>query len=376
VDVDLDGAADLVSWDGRALSLRKAGAGGAFADAAKGWSVALEAECLGIAPCPVAGKPGVLLSTPGRPVLLTAGAKGWRKSFLPDAGKLASRLGLASACIVADLDNDGFADVLQPGAAGGVLWRGKAGGFAKPVASAVTAGHGGAVAAVADFNADGALDIFLAGSETNSMWENDGKGGFRDRFSGCGSISYKCPGGASDVEAADLNHDGRPDLCVAYAKRDLLYHWSRGYGAFGEEGEVRLTATRVEPGKPAPGQQAVGVGDFNNDGSDDLAVVLTDGQLHCYFNDNMDMPGLRLRLPKAAAAVATASCWMGGKHPFCVGTAVVSGHSPAAYVAARHPGKVTVKWRMPGKGPQTKVVKVEDAPLDVILAPAKPAKGK
>ena len=50
--------------------------------------------------------------------------------------------------------------------------------------------------------------------------------------------------------------------------------------------------------------------------------------------------------------------------------------SPAAYVAARYPGKVTVKWRMPGKGPQTKVVKVEDAPLDVILALAKPAKKK
>ena len=297
VDIDGDGLADLVSWDGEKLSVRLAGKRRQVQAGRRRFLAGL-GGCLGLTPCSTDGRPGVLVSSSGKPLLLVAdGSRGWKQ--VPLTGEIEEDLGQPSACVVADLDNDGFADVLQPAERGGVFWMGKAGGFEKPLRSAVATGGGTALAALGDFAEKGRLDVFLAGQEKNTLWENDGKGKFREVLRFGGSLSYKCPAGASDVQVMDLNHDGRHDLCLAYEQSDLHYHFNRGFRSFAEEGELRLPGTQANAGQPRLGQKAVAAADFNGDGSLDLAVLLTNGDLVCCFNDKMGVPGVRLRLPRA-----------------------------------------------------------------------------
>lgn len=373
VDVNRDGLSDLVTWDGTSLSLRLAGKDGKFKAAGAEWSRRLEAGCTGIAACSTDGGPGVLLGTHRGPVMLAAkGKKGWSLVSLPGSGTGEEP---SSPCVVADLDGDGRVDVLQPGVESGLLWNGRAKGFGKPAKTAVAAGPGAAKAAVGDFNQDGALDIFLSGAQRNSLWENDGRGRFKNVFERGGSISYKCPPRAAEVRAMDLNHDGRQDLCFVYPAQGIVYHFNRGFRAFGEEGEVRLPGLEGKPGR-AVGQLAMAVADFDGAGSQDLVVLVTTGEICCYTNDQMDMPGLRLRLAKGVTGPITVSCWQGEKFPVCVGSVAVAGHSPPSYVSAQVAGPVTIRWCIPGKGAQVKKVIAEDGLVDVEVAPDKPKAGK
>jgi len=224
--------------------------------------------------------------------------------------------------------------------------------------------------AIGDFDATGRLDVFLGGAEKNTLWANSGKGTFREVLSHGGSLSYKCPPGASDGKAMDLNHDGWPDLCLVYSSADLLYHFNRGFRSFGEEGEVRLGGLAAAPGQPRTGQKALAVADFNQDDSQDLAVACTDGTVYCYFNDLSDMPGVRLRLGKGLAGPVTVTCHMGPKGSAVVTAASVVGPSPAAFLGARRPGKVTIAYRLPGKGQQTRSVVLVRAVRDVVVTGA------
>jgi hypothetical protein len=363
VDMDGDGLADLLSWDGEKLSVRLAGKDGTF-HAANGLSLPL-ANCLALAPCSTDGRPGVLASLNGAPLLLTAdGAKGWTKTELPGGD---GDFGRPSACVVADLDNDGFVDVLQPAERGSLLWKGKAGGFEKPRRVAIATGGGTALAAVGDFDQDGLLDIFLAGQEKNTLWENEGKGNFREVLRYSGSPSYKCPVGACGAQAMDLNHDGRTDICLIYEQNDLLYHFNRGFRSFASEAEVRLPGTQTNPGGLRVGQRAIAAADFNGDGSCDLAVLLTNGDLVCCFNEMMGVPGVRLRLAQGMTGPVTVSCWVGDDYSFCSGVVSVPGHSPAAFISTRNPGECRIKYRLPGGTEQVKTVVVEDGPKEVVL---------
>ena len=369
VDVDGDGLADLLSWDGKKLSVRLAGKDGTFhrggAPGTLGHLSLPLADCLALAPCSTGGRAGVLVSRDGPPLLLTAdGVKGWTKTELPGGNE---DFGRPSTCVVADLDNDGFVDVLQPAERGSLLWKGKAGGFDRPRRVAVATGGGTALAAVGDFDQDGLLDIFLAGQEKNTLWENDGKGNFHEVLRFSGSPGYKCPIGACGVQALDLNHDGRTDLCLIYEQDELLYHFNRGFRSFASEAEVRLPGTQANPGELRVGQRAIAAADFNGDGSCDLAVLLTNGDLICCFNEMTGVPGVRLRLARGMTGPVTASCWGGDDYAFCSGVASVPGHSPAAFISTRNPGACRIKYRLPGGTEQVRKVVVEDGPKEVTL---------
>ncbi|MGA2501853.1 MAG: VCBS repeat-containing protein, partial [Tepidisphaeraceae bacterium] len=307
--------------------------------------------------CPADGRPGVLVSTQGAPILLAAQPDGWKQIPLP---KSEGNIGRVSPCIVADLDNDGCVDILQPGETGGVLWRGKDGSFHEPVKSPVCTGGGVARHAVADFNEDGFADIFLSGAEKNTLWENDGKAAFTDVLRFAGSVSYKCPPGAA-IAAIDLNHDGRADLCLGYPNGDLKYHFNRGFRSLAEENELRL------PGAGRVGLLSFASADFNGDGSADLAVLQSDGTVRVYFNDRIDAPALLLRLPKGITGPVTVSCWTAEKIPTMTGFAIVPGHAPGVYLPIRDKGTVHLKYRFPARPPATMSVKVADGTSEVVL---------
>ena len=68
-DLNGDGLADLVSFDGAEVSLRLAGADGTFRAGDGVGRYKADAECIGLSACPAGRRAGVLLSTPGRPLL-------------------------------------------------------------------------------------------------------------------------------------------------------------------------------------------------------------------------------------------------------------------------------------------------------------------
>jgi hypothetical protein len=356
VDLDRDGFPDLVTWDGKALTARRVTAAGTFAPADPAAAFRLDGECLGLEGLAVAadGAPGVLLSTTGRPVLLAWTAKGWQPVELPAGGDERQVAGEPSACIAADLDNDGFPDVLQPREGGGLLWRGKAGGFEAPVKSPVAGLGKGTALALGDFDTDGFLDIFMSGPKHNRLWENDGKGGFREVSDFAGSLSYKAQPGAAACAAADLNGDGRPDLLLGYPEASFACHFNRGFRCLGEEGDLRLETIEDGPKPGNFGVRRLAVADFNADGAGDLAVAFASGEICCYYNDLSAPAGVWVRLRPGFTGPVTASAWQGEKHPCCMGAWSVTARRPGVFLSLRAPGECTLKWRLPGKPAQSR----------------------
>jgi hypothetical protein len=369
VDLDRDGCPDLVSWDGKTLGVRLVRSNGTLAPPDPAASLRLD-DCLDLAGLAASadGALGILASTGGRPLFLTwAAGKGWRQTELPAAGEAQAPAGEPSACIVADLDNDGFPDVLQPREGGGRLWRGQAGGFATPVKSPVAGLGKSACFALGDFDTDGFLDIFMGGPRHNLLWENDGKAGFREVSNWAGSLSYKAPAGVASAVALDLNHDGRPDLALCYPDAGVIYHFNRGFRCLGEEGDLRLD--QLEDG-PKPGNFGVrrsAVADFNGDGAEDLAVAFVEGEICCYYNDCSGPAGVRVRLRDGSTGPVTVSAWQGDEQPFCMGTWAVSGSRPARFLSLRAAGKCTVKWSLPGKPVRSKQLEAGDEPPVVVI---------
>jgi hypothetical protein len=364
-DMNRDGLPDLVSWDGATIAVRLLRSDGTFAPAQLGWTLKLSGECLGLAPISISGDgaPAILVSTPDVPFLIDEGGK---RIDLPDGAAAQDAGPGAATCIVADLDNDGFPDILQPRERGGVLWRGSPNGLERPVATPVR-GEAGSRFALGDFNTDGFLDIFLSDKAHNELWENDGQGRFQPVIALAGSVGYKTPPGVSWCAATDLNHDGRPDLALAYADAGFIYHFNRGYRCLGEEGELRLISPTLAGAQAETGVAACAIADFNGDAGLDLAVALAGGELFCYYNELCDMPNVALRLKKGATGPVTVSAWQGQEHPFCIATVVVGGHSPAAFAGLRRPGECVVRYRLPGKASQSRKLTVGEATLELVL---------
>ena len=359
-----NGRPDLASWDGGVLRVFEGRADGTFAAIAATFEIK---DCLGLSAVRVAKAAPVslLVSTRGNPLILTLKDNAWLKSELEGLATEDREPAFVSPCIVADFTGDGLPDVLQPRATYGILWKGKPGGFerAAPVLG-LQVPEAAAVAAVADFNHDGALDVFFAGAEAVRLYENDGKGHFADVTASSGSFSYKYhPGagaGASACLAVDINHDGRTDLAVFHAAGGFDYHFNRGFRCFGEEGELRLPP--AQPGKGDVGQVAAAAADFNGDGSLDLAVAFTDGRVACFYSEAFSKPILHVSLKAGMPGPVAVSVWQGEKSPLAFCTLSV-GPNPARVDFTLHslePRECTLKWRRADGAERSMVVKIPE----------------
>jgi hypothetical protein len=131
-----------------------------------------------------------------------------------------------------------------------------------PVRFATTelvAGRGPQSATVGDFNGDGIQDLAVANSNVVSILLGDGTGGFsapRD-FTGGGNNRS-----ASSSVVGDFNGDGKQDLAVINYPNSLSILLGDGAGGF--------TTTNYSIESYAV---SIAVGDFNGDGKQDLAVA-------------------------------------------------------------------------------------------------------
>ena len=150
----------------------------------------------------------------------------------------------------------------------------------------------------ADFDGDGDVDLFMThlNNETNTLYVNDGAGGFDDRSIASGLAAPSRPFTGFGTAWLDYDNDSRLDLFVANGavivieaqaaagealplrQRNQLFRQTAtgGFEAVGDRAGAALARSEVSRG--------VAVGDVDNDGDSDLLVLQNDGPARLLLN--------------------------------------------------------------------------------------------
>jgi FG-GAP-like repeat len=392
-DVDGDGRLDLVSWDGKALRFQLRKKKGSFAPASELRGAPRE-PCLGLQAMDAGTgrQAGLLWSGPGGPVVINRGKGGkggkvdLNRLVLGPAGK---DLGKLAPCLLADLNGDGLADILQPGSRRGLIFAGKGSGcFDSPRVCAVTLGKGPSGAFFGDWDMDGRLDLFSVNpAGVHALWRNrpgvaKAKSGvpvFTDVLGLSGAVRYLIPSDASGGGSCDFNNDGRPDIFFTCAKsRKLPFFFN--FGCRSMKSAERFDEQSVKTLGPArlPGLRAQVV-DLDGNGLQDLVAADARGRLYACFRfveeeDEGPRLALRVVLPPGGPTTGPVrvTAW---NDRSCMGAQNVTAGGPGAFFALEEPGDIKVAWRLPGgKSKVMTKLTLEDKPLRLVIsAPARPA---
>lgn len=128
-------------------------------------------------------------------------------------------------------------------------------------ATTLPAGKGASSVEVADLNADGRPDIVVANEEEGTI------GVYLQTATGVYApmVAFPCGPHPNDLVIIDVNGDGHPDICVANTEvGQLTVLTGDGHGGFG--------APRAFPVYAKPHTHGIAAGDFNGDGHPDLAT--------------------------------------------------------------------------------------------------------
>ncbi len=182
-----------------------------------------------------------------------------------------------------DYDNDGDLDLFVATSGQDILYKNNGGGVFTDVAASagMTDAVGGFGAAWADYDADGDLDLFVANTGTGQdfLYRNNGNGTFSNVATSAGMTDAA---NGAVAAWADYDNDGDLDLYVVNSggDQDFLYK-NNGYGAF----------TRVDTSvgmMDASNGVGAAWGDYDADGDLDLFVANQTAQEDFLYRNNGD----------------------------------------------------------------------------------------
>ena len=217
--------------------------------------------------------------------------------------------GWGFGCVAVDYDNDGYTDLFITNFGLNVLYHNNGNGTFTDVTTRAGVGGGNVWhtgAAFADYDADGFLDLYVAGyvdfdvknpeqknctyrgikvracgplgyhGAPDILYHNNGDGTFTDVTGKAGVVDRELYFGFS-VVFDDLNGDGKPDIFVANDSNPNYLYINQGDGTFKESGVTAGVAYNGS-GKEMSAM-GVAAGDYDNDGRTDLFVTT-------FANDN------------------------------------------------------------------------------------------
>jgi hypothetical protein len=362
-DFNADNRADLLTWDGAQLRVHVQNEVGRLVPWGAGAPVD---ECIGLGPLPAADDAAAaLVSTKRWPARAAVGVDGKMEVAPLGTGDFpGADLKAPHACVVADFDGDTLADVVQPFRAGALFYKGKADGtFAAPQKREdLFGGFGTMRPHVADLDGDGALDIVLFGSAGMAAWRNVGDGRFVS-LSPTGETDRFVRGDASGGAVGDFNNDGRQDVAVFYERGAPQLYFSRGFATFGFARGLALEGDDMLP-QSTQGQRAGLLYDCNGDGAQDMLMVLADGSVCVAWQARSGPPLLSVEFRPSAAGCRAGPVRVVGRTPQRLLGAwnLAPGGPPALYSRSR-PGPILLELYRPGGAKETMEVIVEDGPV-------------
>jgi Flp pilus assembly protein TadD len=204
----------------------------------------------------------------------------------------------------ADFDGDGRTDIFVTNAAGSsaLFHNGGAQRFSDVTAeSGLGSTTGSTAAAVGDFNNDGLLDLFVAGSSDAALWINKGNGTFSRDTRSAGVLQTMRGTQVSAATFVDYDNDGWLDLVVAGTPASSRTR--AGVFLFRNDGTGKFLdrSTLIPPAVRTAGASALAISDVDADGDEDLLLIDGTGQPRLLRNDlgnsnlavNIELKGLR-----------------------------------------------------------------------------------
>ena len=364
-DFNSDGLLDLVSFDGKDISLLTQSADKTFkAEPLKPQDLLKDKSILGFAAIDCGkGLPGIITSTNESPVLwFPNGAKSAEKLC---TGEFPGKdLGTAGKCMVADLTGDNIPDVIQLFEKGGLFYQGKKpGSFAQPVTCQIGLGKGFSEIFLGDYDADGLLDIFTVTESRCRLWHNLGSLKFMETLGLAGEIAYISKPGGTGGMTGDINNDGRQDILIIYPDNPYQIFFNRGFRSFGHGRQLNAEEKDMFP-EANEGQKAGCLGDLNNDGTQDLAVVINDGTVGVLLGTQALSLHARLTPKSSYLGPITVTGWSDKR---CIGAWNVTPGTGEAFFGQYEAGPCTVKWQLPEGTLQSKEFILEKNIVDFIL---------
>lgn len=165
-----------------------------------------------------------------------------------------------SQLVSGDFDQNGYLDIVAASPLAGMLTLVSGGGSLGPTLSSLPAGPAPAALATLDADGDGLLDLIVADSSSQTMefWRGLGNGSFASPALLAAGRDY------SSLAVGDVDGDGHQDLCCRSwdgTQRRVEYRAGNGNGTFSLATEFLANS-----------QPRLHVGDFDQDGRDDLLI--------------------------------------------------------------------------------------------------------